>query len=172
MAKAGGGSAHNRPISAQLVSAALGVHLCCLSGAGLSVACCGICDRRRGSCLYTWSCVGLCCVWRALGNGDRRSALTPRVACCHRRTRNMTECHGLASGVPPHRLVSIKIPAGNNRHRQHPNRTSIVTVPPLATQLQHDRSCGRRHRPRKRWPQRWPKRVAEARTTGPAARSY
>ena len=34
VAKAGGGSAHNRPSSAQLVSAALGVHLCCLSGAG------------------------------------------------------------------------------------------------------------------------------------------
>ena len=171
MAKAGGGSARNRPISAQLVSTALGVHLCCLSGAGLSVACCGICDRRRGSCIYTWSCVGLCCVWRALGNGDRRSAFTPRVACCHRSTRNMTERHGLASGVSPHRPVSTKSPASNYRHLQHPNSISIVTVPPLATQLQHDRWCGRRHRPRKRWPQRWPKRVAEARTTDPSARS-
>ena len=34
VAKAAGGSAHNRPSNAQLVSADLGVHLCCLSGAG------------------------------------------------------------------------------------------------------------------------------------------
>ena len=137
---------------------------------GLSVDRCGLCDRRRGSCLYTWQYIGRCCVWRALGTGDLRSVLTPRIAFCHRQTRNTTEWHGLASGVSPHRPVSIKSPTGNYRHRQHLRRTAITMVPLLATQLQHDFWRGRRKRSRKRWPQRWPKRVAEARTTDPAVR--
>ena len=55
VAKAGGGITHNRPSSAQLVSAAIGVHLCCLSGAGcpLTVVVCATaaaahaCSRGR-----------------------------------------------------------------------------------------------------------------------------
>ena len=57
VATAGGGIAHNRPSSAHLVSAALGVHLCCLSGAGcpLTVVVCATaaaahaCRRGRTS---------------------------------------------------------------------------------------------------------------------------
>ena len=58
----------------------------------------------------------------------------PRIAFCHRQTRNTTERHVLASGVSPHRPVSIKSPAFNTRHFHHYGAATIyeTATRPLA----------------------------------------